>query len=155
MKRDWVLYIAIFVLIGLVIWLLILSGQRNEEVNRAIQELRETQTKQAISTDVKTPILGVDYFNGKDGTDGAVGASVQGPQGEKGTDGQPGPSAYDIALKNGFKGTEKQWLESLKGDKGERGDSLEINCLEGILMKKYTSDDLWSVTNILCGTRHE
>lgn len=30
-------------------------------------------------------------------------------------------SAYDIAVKNGFSGTEAEWLESLKGDAGERG----------------------------------
>ena len=27
-------------------------------------------------------------------------------------------SAYGIAVKNGFEGTEKEWLASLKGDKG-------------------------------------
>lgn len=30
--------------------------------------------------------------------------------------GQAGKSAYEIAVKNGFSGTEKQWLESLKAD---------------------------------------
>ena len=34
-----------------------------------------------------------------------------------------GKSAYDIAVENGFVGTQKQWLESLKG---EKGDSLNI-----------------------------
>lgn len=37
-----------------------------------------------------------------------------------------GKSAYDIAVKNGFNGTESEWLESLKGDtgaKGEKGDA--------------------------------
>lgn len=29
-----------------------------------------------------------------------------------------GESAYDIAVRNGFKGTEKEWLESLKGEDG-------------------------------------
>ena len=32
-----------------------------------------------------------------------------------------GESAYDIAVKNGFEGTEAEWLESLKGAKGETG----------------------------------
>lgn len=31
-------------------------------------------------------------------------------------------SAYDIAVKNGFEGTEQEWLDSLKGDKGETGE---------------------------------
>ena len=33
-----------------------------------------------------------------------------------------GKSAYEIAVKNGFSGTEVEWLESLKGGKGDKGD---------------------------------
>lgn len=32
-----------------------------------------------------------------------------------------GKSAYEIAVKNGFVGTEEEWLESLKGEKGDAG----------------------------------
>lgn len=32
-------------------------------------------------------------------------------------------SVYDIAVKNGFVGTEAEWLESLKGDKGDKGNN--------------------------------
>lgn len=32
-----------------------------------------------------------------------------------------GKSAYDIAVENGFQGTEQEWLESLKGEKGDQG----------------------------------
>lgn len=32
-----------------------------------------------------------------------------------------GLSAYQIALNNGFVGTEEEWLASLKGDKGDKG----------------------------------
>ena len=32
-----------------------------------------------------------------------------------------GLSAYDIAVENGFRGTEEEWLESLKGQQGEEG----------------------------------
>ena len=35
--------------------------------------------------------------------------------------GKNGLSAYEIAKKNGFVGTEQEWLESLKGDDGENG----------------------------------
>ena len=31
-------------------------------------------------------------------------------------------TAYAIAVKNGFKGTEAAWLASLKGAKGDRGE---------------------------------
>ena len=33
----------------------------------------------------------------------------------------PGLSAYEIAVKNGFRGTEAEWLASLKGEKGDTG----------------------------------
>lgn len=33
-----------------------------------------------------------------------------------------GKSAYDIAVENGFVGTEEEWLQSLKGDTGDKGD---------------------------------
>ena len=33
-----------------------------------------------------------------------------------------GLSAYELAVKNGFEGTETEWLESLKGEKGDASD---------------------------------
>lgn len=44
--------------------------------------------------------------------------------GKDGKDGTSGLSAYQVAVKNGFKGTEKEWLQSLKGPKGDKGDSI-------------------------------
>jgi hypothetical protein len=41
---------------------------------------------------------------------------IQGPQG---VDGKEGKSAYQIAVDNGFVGTEEEWLESLKGEPGD------------------------------------
>jgi hypothetical protein len=38
----------------------------------------------------------------------------EGKPGEKGASGKDGASAYEIAVRNGFRGTEKEWLESLK-----------------------------------------
>ena len=35
-------------------------------------------------------------------------------------------SAYDIAVENGFVGTEAEWLESLKGEKGESLNIVDI-----------------------------
>ena len=35
--------------------------------------------------------------------------------------GQPGKSAYEIAVEQGFEGDEQAWLESLKGEKGDTG----------------------------------
>lgn len=33
-----------------------------------------------------------------------------------------GFSAYELAVENGFIGTEEQWLSSLRGEKGDKGD---------------------------------
>lgn len=33
-----------------------------------------------------------------------------------------GKSAYQVAVDNGFSGTEVEWIASLEGDKGDRGD---------------------------------
>ncbi len=42
--------------------------------------------------------------------------------GGAGSAGAEGKSAYEVALDNGFSGTEEEWLESLVGPKGEQGD---------------------------------
>lgn len=49
---------------------------------------------------------GKDGLNGRDGKDGI--------NGKDGADGKDGLSAYEVAVKEGYKGTEKEWLESLK-----------------------------------------
>ena len=36
-------------------------------------------------------------------------------------EGQPGDSAYVVAVKNGFRGTEQQWVDSLEGPIGNPG----------------------------------
>lgn len=38
-------------------------------------------------------------------------------------------NAYDIAVKNGFTGTEEEWLSSLKGANGNDGADLDINAI--------------------------
>ena len=51
--------------------------------------------------------------------------TLMGPQGDpgpKGDQGADGRSAYQIAVQNGFEGTEQEWLASLKGPKGDKGD---------------------------------
>lgn len=50
----------------------------------------------------------------------------QGPKGNdglKGDKGDDGLSAYEVAVLEGFVGTEAQWLASLKGDTGPPGES--------------------------------
>lgn len=43
---------------------------------------------------------------------------IQGPSGTNGTNGINGDSAYQIAVRNGFSGTEIEWLASLHGEAG-------------------------------------
>ena len=47
-----------------------------------------------------------------------------GELGGGGGSGTAGKSAYEIAVDNGFVGTEDQWLDSLKGERGEKGTSI-------------------------------
>jgi len=46
-----------------------------------------------------------------------------GQNGIDGDDGADGKSAYDIAVESGFTGTEAEWIESLRGQKGDKGDA--------------------------------
>lgn len=59
---------------------------------------------------------GIDGAPGKDGAPGAAG--------QDGVDGADGASAYDVAVENGFEGTEAEWLASLSAatDNDDRGE---------------------------------
>lgn len=45
-----------------------------------------------------------------------IASSLRGEQGERGVDGLAGDSAYIVAVKNGFSGTQTEWLQSLKSN---------------------------------------
>ena len=49
-----------------------------------------------------------------------------------------GASAYEIAVANGYVGTEEQWLESLKGEKGDKGDPFTWDDLTAEQKKELT-----------------
>ena len=68
------------------------------------------------------PVLGPQGAQGIQGIQGEIGPV--GPQGEVGPVGPVGPegaSAYEVALANGFSGTEAEWLDSLVGAAGSDG----------------------------------
>jgi hypothetical protein len=52
---------------------------------------------------------------------GPGGQGPKGDPGEKGDKGDPGDSAYEVAVANGFTGTEAEWLVSLVGPEGPEG----------------------------------
>ncbi|SNZ00905.1 collagen-like protein [Flagellimonas pacifica] len=75
---------------------------------------------------------------GEQGLKGDPGESIKGDKGDKGdtgNTGDDGDSAYEIAVAEGFEGTEAEWLESLNGEDGEDGDdgdsAYEIAVAEG------------------------
>ena len=78
---------------------------------------------------------GADGTNGKDGTNGA-----DGKDGVDGKDGQNGKSAYEIAVENGFVGTEAEWLASLKGTDGKDGQDGQ-----GATVTALTSEELSAI----------
>lgn len=65
----------------------------------------------------KKVVLNVDDVVEIPGPPGATGAT-----GPAGADGEDGLSAYQVAVANGFVGSEAAWLESLQGEDGEDGD---------------------------------
>ena len=74
--------------------------------------------------------IGATGAKGEKGDIGATGAKGEkgdkgdpGAAGAAGKDGAAGKSAYQIAVANGFDGTEQAWLASLKGEKGDKGDT--------------------------------
>lgn len=74
----------------------------------------ETETGATISVTDATGTTTAELHNGE-----------KGDKGDTGSRGAAGKSAYEIALQNGFTGTEADWLTSLKGQKGERGEKGE------------------------------
>lgn len=73
---------------------------------------------------------GIDGIDGIDGSDGPKGDT--GNPGADGVDGADGDSAYQVAVNNGFVGTEQQWLDSLVGPTGATGADSTVPGPQGI-----------------------
>lgn len=68
---------------------------------------------------------------------------IKGDQGEKGDTGSKGDnglSAYEVALLEGYTGTQQEWLLSLKGVKGDKGDKGDTGA-EGLRGEKGDKGD--------------
>lgn len=90
----------------------IAQGAGQDLYDRAKKELGYTGTFEEFLT----------KFKGEKGEDGAAGA--KGDTGERGIPGErghDGKSAYEIAVANGYVGSEEAWLYSLKGRDGSPG----------------------------------
>lgn len=71
----------------------------------------ENLSVEYITDETGVPSVSADFTNGK--------LSFK----FKNLEGVDGKSAYDIAVANGFVGTEEEWLASLKGEPGAKGDT--------------------------------
>lgn len=69
-----------------------------------------------MSGEKKLSTVTIPAVGGEDGKQGPPG-----PEGPAGPAGKDGLSAYQIAVQNGFKGTETEWLASLQGPAGTPG----------------------------------
>ncbi len=127
-------------------WLKSLRGDKGEpgdngDIGISIEKVEQT----TISTeDMGENIITVTLSDGssstfqvKNGSKGSTGeAGSKGEKGDIGLTGKDGESAYQIAVNNGFAGTEIEWLESLKGIKGEPGESAaDVEHYHGDMMK--------------------
>lgn len=108
-------------------------------------------TVNGVCSPVEIPLQAA---NGNDGTNG-----TDGTDGTNGTNGTDGFSAYDIAVSNGFVGTETEWLATLGGIVGPAGPSayqLALNAgfvgTEAEWLASLTSPDLSPICNALTTT---
>lgn len=107
------------------------GGYNDTEIKQAVQDLSLNKAnKQEIYTKVEIEEkIATGEFKGQDGINGKSAYEIALENGFTGTEeewlislkGQDGKSAYEVAIANGFEGTEQSWLLSLKGEKGEQG----------------------------------
>lgn len=104
-------------------------------------------------------VVGFDENGNAVAQDNPGGSGGEGPPGPPGPQGEPGPpgkdgapgeagadgkSAYEIAVENGFTGTEQEWLASLKGEQGMQGESgigVPPGGTAGQVLAKATNDN--------------
>ena len=104
------------------------SGVTDEQIRRAVEEylaenpiagVDEAEVQRIVAEYISTNKEELKGEKGDKGDKGDPGAP--GNDGMDGADGTNGKSAYNIAVDNGFTGTETEWLETLKGEPGKDG----------------------------------
>ncbi len=102
------------------------KARLDRKVNKEFQEktalLEQKENRDPLAAGEK----GATGSTGPTGPKGDTGPpGAQGPKGDTGAagkDGADGKSAYEVAVENGYVGTELQWLISLKGETGPQGE---------------------------------
>lgn len=126
-----------------------------ERLKMTLDELNKSVDRKISSIQLKH---GKDGLNGKDGRDGMPGRDGKdgkpgkdGKSGRDGKDGCNGLSAYEIAVKQGFKGTEKEWIEHItnNGGKNYSGQIAAIRGKLNELENKAVPDDVLTQDSIL------
>ena len=74
---------------------------------------------------------------GKDGDQGK-----KGDTGDQGNTGRDGKTAFEVAVDNGFQGTEQEWLDSLKGEPGDDYDQQITDLTSEVTTLKAQVDKL-------------
>ena len=115
----------------------------------------ELKVKVNFENPVQVQAVQIPGLPGRDGRDGEPGRNGEkgdvGPQGPQGIQGEQGPqglqglSAYQVAVNNGFIGSESEWIQSLKGADGKVPDISPI-AIE-LKRKGYWNDG--SLTDVL------
>lgn len=97
------------------------KGEKGDRGNDGLQGIPGPKGDQGEQGPQGIPgIQGITGPQGVQGPVGPVGATgPAGPTGPKGDKGADGASAFEVAIRNGFRGTVQQWLSSLKGEKGD------------------------------------
>lgn len=96
-----------------------LEKENNRKFKRIKREVRKVEKR------LGTRIDNVQTTPGPQGKEGPQGP--EGSMGNQGNTGAPGESAYKISVANGYAGTEKQWLDSLKGKDGKSAYQLAVD----------------------------
>lgn len=115
------------------------ADKQNIELKRlksTLDELNESVDRKISSIQLKhgrDGLNGKDGRPGKDGRDGKDGKpGKDGKSGRDGKDGCNGLSAYEIAVKQGFEGTEKEWIDHITNN-GGKNYSGQIAAIRGKL----------------------
>lgn len=96
-------------------------------------------------------LVGPQGLTGPMGPQGPVGP--QGPTGQSGVNGVNGKSAYEIAVQNGFSGTQQEWLDSLVGSGG--GITPPVNTPSTGLPQYVNGEVVWrQATDVVADALH-
>jgi hypothetical protein len=117
-------------------------GPSNNTPNKCNENITGPQGDSAYQVAVDngfdgTEVEWLETLKGETGQQGPKGdAGSQGETGQQGlvgNDGRDGDSAYQVAVNNGFNGTEVEWLATLSGKDADIGDFVDV-------FDQYTKD---------------